>query len=545
MSIAVVNGSIIAVTGNSITITLSGNVTGVQLQGGWREDQPLKIVNTSPYAMTFHTNPAQSLVSGSDSGVTVVAYASLSLVWSGEASRWIADLDASTSASVTVNIKDYNPDITGASLCDTSIARAFAALPASGGSILFPDGIYKYSGITLSGLTDVSIIGVGTASILAPTSGHTAITITNGTRCHVSNLKIDGSINGGAIGLSISGDLDSRFQNLHITGLSGDAIFVQGDATIGNEIHFAHVTCRNNGGYGYHYARTTLTDTGGVYFNDFSALYNTQGLGGINIDASAAVSSVGTFHWFMNTIIDSYTAVNGIQIHNAHHNRFIQSWFANLATPGKAVLLLDGDGYMNDFLQAYIVNTGSGAGTYNIAINGTQHDNQFDQFDFDGNNVTAHVHQGSSGANNFVNFYNIFGGQPLTDTQSALYSRGTVVQQFGPLTVEAPGSGSSSSFGLDDPTNPGKQKWLRNSNGSFQLLNAAFSSTIFRVDDGGFTVIGGPCNLNGGSSLMSGSGAPGSGIGSQGDYYFRTDTPSIANQRIYVKTGSSTWVGIV
>src|SRR6266566_4320556 len=96
--------------------------------------------------------------------------------------------------TVKVNIKDFNPDITGATLCDTAIASALAALPASGGSILFPDGIYKYSGITLSNRTDVSIIGTGTGSILAPTSGNTAITVSGCTRCHVSNLKIDGSI---------------------------------------------------------------------------------------------------------------------------------------------------------------------------------------------------------------------------------------------------------------------------------------------------------------------------------------------------------------
>lgn len=48
-----------------------------------------------------------------------------------------------------------------------------------------------------------------------------------------------------------------------------------------------------------------------------------------------------------------------------------------------------------------------------------------------------------------------------------------------------------------------------------------------------------------------GSGVPVNPAGhapSKGNYYFRTDTPTIANQRIYVCTvgGSSpTWVGIV
>ncbi|HEY1295480.1 MAG TPA: hypothetical protein VGJ60_20570 [Chloroflexota bacterium] len=48
-----------------------------------------------------------------------------------------------------------------------------------------------------------------------------------------------------------------------------------------------------------------------------------------------------------------------------------------------------------------------------------------------------------------------------------------------------------------------------------------------------------------GGSLWSGSGAPATGLGSIGDYYFRTDTPGTANQRIYVKTAAAVWTGIV
>lgn len=46
----------------------------------------------------------------------------------------------------------------------------------------------------------------------------------------------------------------------------------------------------------------------------------------------------------------------------------------------------------------------------------------------------------------------------------------------------------------------------------------------------------------------SGAGAPTSLAGSAGDYYFRTDTPAAALQRIYICTVTGTpgtWVGIV
>ena len=47
----------------------------------------------------------------------------------------------------------------------------------------------------------------------------------------------------------------------------------------------------------------------------------------------------------------------------------------------------------------------------------------------------------------------------------------------------------------------------------------------------------------GNANITSGTGAP-SGSGNKGDIYFRTDTPTTANQRIYIYTGS-TWTGIV
>jgi hypothetical protein len=48
-----------------------------------------------------------------------------------------------------------------------------------------------------------------------------------------------------------------------------------------------------------------------------------------------------------------------------------------------------------------------------------------------------------------------------------------------------------------------------------------------------------------GAKLFSGSGAPATGMGAVGDYYFRSDTPATANQRIYVKTAAAVWTGIV
>lgn len=47
-----------------------------------------------------------------------------------------------------------------------------------------------------------------------------------------------------------------------------------------------------------------------------------------------------------------------------------------------------------------------------------------------------------------------------------------------------------------------------------------------------------------GGNLWGGSGVPAAGLGNNGDYFFRTDTPGVANQRVYVKSAGA-WVGIL
>lgn len=53
-----------------------------------------------------------------------------------------------------------------------------------------------------------------------------------------------------------------------------------------------------------------------------------------------------------------------------------------------------------------------------------------------------------------------------------------------------------------------------------------------------------PMQIAGASAIHAGVGAPGAGVGSDGDYYFRQDTPGTALQRIYVKDAGA-WNGIV
>jgi hypothetical protein len=56
--------------------------------------------------------------------------------------------------------------------------------------------------------------------------------------------------------------------------------------------------------------------------------------------------------------------------------------------------------------------------------------------------------------------------------------------------------------------------------------------------------LGTPAGLSQSGSITQGSGVPSNANGNNGDYYFRTDTPGTANQRIYVKS-AGVWTGIV
>jgi hypothetical protein len=392
-------------------------------------------------------------------------------------------------SALMINVKDTPYNARGNGIVDDTAAFALAISAASSinGTVFVPVGTYKISGIILTNLTDVTIMGAGTGSIIAPISGSTAFTITNCVRCPICDLKIDGSINGGAIGISINGDYDAKHRNLFLTSLSGDAIYIQGDNSIGNEIYFNNVTCRNNGGYAYHYVRTTTDDTGGIYLTNFKANFDTQGLGGINIDGSAAPASVGVFHFGMNIVLDGYSGVPLYQLHNVNNTRIVNGWFEGNNSTGP-IILLDGDGYMNGIDQAVIYNGGSSSGSYGMTINGTQHDNLFNLIEFDGSPI-AFVHCGTTGVNNILGVYNTFGSSPLTDTVAALWGRGSVIQQYGAATFETPGNAGTQCLGLDDTANPGNQVWLRNSGGSFQMVNTAFTSVVFTVDSAGDTLV--------------------------------------------------------
>lgn len=77
--------------------------------------------------------------------------------------------------------------------------------------------------------------------------------------------------------------------------------------------------------------------------------------------------------------------------------------------------------------------------------------------------------------------------------------------------------------------------------GSKLYLGSQLDTFIERSN--GVTRTNGGLRIQLGTTITSGSGAP-TASGTAGDIYIRTDTPTVANQRIYMCAGTTTWNGI-
>lgn len=85
--------------------------------------------------------------------------------------------------------------------------------------------------------------------------------------------------------------------------------------------------------------------------------------------------------------------------------------------------------------------------------------------------------------------------------------------------------------------------------GDYLSAGPGLSGPFSGVDSGGLAMIFdiNAVTLPNPLRVFAGTGAPSGTLtnSNPGDFYLRQDTPGTANQRIYVKTGSTTWTGVV
>lgn len=152
------------------------------------------------------------------------------------------------------------------------------------------------------------------------------------------------------------------------------------------------------------------------------------------------------------------------------------------------------------------------------------------------------------------------------------YSFGTTLM-MGPATIASTSSGVSPVLALSGQTTSSSQADISISrtgaanqtvgqNANIQFGNSTSNTFAILQEYNGAVIVftfasgswgerarilpgpGAGIQIAGASSIYSGTGVISNSVGSNGDYYFRQDTPGTANQRLYVKSAGA-WVGIV
>ena len=414
------------------------------------------------------------------------------------------------------DVRRYGADVTGSADSTTAIQSAVAQAQAGGAvEVVLPSGTFKItSAIVLTGAGNVWITGTW-SSIIKNTGTGNAITAGN-----------------------LSTDYNSDIQLLGFK--------IEGQAGTAHGIHFMRIhNARIDG------VRVYNCDGDGIHLDACYALWVIRAYSNNNTgNGLAAIAITGVGNDFLQIHWSEFLAngAKGIYIDNRLYG-----------PAGQRVELNDIEGNAIGFQM----DIGSASNTEGFVLRGNYFENQ------NGYNVSI----GEDGGTAVINCPNIesnsfnFG----TTTSSAAATRfGASVKELTLLSNDFVNSdlvvNSSVTLGMVSGN-----KSTSSVPGGFDA-NGGTTITQLRLYQAGggaysaISMVGGyiianysqqwpaaiyPGAANSGSGvyqtacgLWAGTGAPSNSYGQTGDYYFRSDTPASANQRVYVKNGG-TWTGIV
>jgi hypothetical protein len=428
----------------------------------------------------------------------------------------------------------------------TTDTSAIQAADSSGSLIRLAPGQWYIKAPALAASSQW-LQGSGPATVLNVVSGQAGLTLSGPSKFWLSDLAF--GIGSGSYGVTVNGASDFHAWNLYLSGpAAAGGITVNGDDP--TEQHWSDIMLRNVGGTAFGYTRTTAADTGGMYLSRVRV---------VSPPASAAhgfaFTSTATGGTAVNGFLDQCVSDNyygdAVYFSNVSNFRVSQQW-AGLnagAASGSAPLHVTGSNCYNLVFSECYLSQALPAGKCALIDGGAHEISIGGHTVFDGDAGAVALGLAGAGGNFRLGAHYRYVGT-LTDTPSALAaSAGTAM----PVTFQTSGGGgSSNTVGIDDVQHAGNQVWVRNSNGALQFLNTGFSATTAQLTQSGqFIASQFQSALTGGGSISQGSGAPSKPNGvnpNAGDIYFRTDTPSTANQRIYICTtggASPAWSGIV
>jgi hypothetical protein len=552
--------------GNFSVALPSDSTTGDSTTIGYRVTARLKYQQNAGVT-EFYAKQISSTVNLADLTSTAVVPVGGTGITLADANTRYARKDATP-----VNVKDYGATGDGVTNDSTAIQSALNALPATGGTVYFPAGTYIINTGLTSSLNSITLAGAGNRGQDTTVAfGATRLHYTGSGDAFVFNSAATGTLFGGpvirdlhlsgtaagACGIRIKRSNNWILENVSVSNFTAGVAFVS-DGTgnvnqYGTLDNFQAARCLNGmdlilnnglrliGGYvqGVHPAATGsygIRVSGG---GDTLRLFGTDVQAfDILVDLQSTVGAGAELHGFRGEdwttagvkIACTNAAMFGGSLNNTlASNVGIGVWCTSTAS--KPIIMTTNLAALTTAVQddsgtATVLNSG------NLTIAGAQ------QLQFGAEIVKRngtggvllegvngpHMAQADSttGSARVMNFRK--SGAGAQDPTITLQSN----------TTDGPTIGTTSSFAK-------------------MIVDHAYASatgiSLRLVGTEHAAVVPNGVQVNQASTLKSGSGAPAL-AGALGDFYFRTGTPTTANQRIYICTtagaaGVAVWTGIV
>ncbi len=382
----------------------------------------------------------------------------------------------------------------------TTINTAITALGSQGGTVLLSPGTFNISGSASIPDLPITLLGSGWPTNLVMGSGMTtAALVVNGptpsgswgsVKQRVENLRIDGSAvasAAGAHGLEVAGAvLNGVYRELWITNCKGHSIYMHsasgGERPAYNLVDHCNVQNGSRDGI-------RLGD-------DFPA--------GTYAEHNDIRNTVVTFHSTASTF-GIYATGNNNRITDCQFD-FLQ---IGVEVAGGAQNTIKGCTFDRMISNCIVL---SGQGNHSVTDN------------FFSDHITSGGALVNPGTNRGVSQINGCSGNTFMGNHFLLTSPAPWAQSFG----EDSGCGSTSNYG--------PSSYIGNHVGNLSATQFSGTPPVWLGNVGQSM----PSGL---ANLYTGSGAPSSGNGANGDFYFRQDTPGTANQRLYIKAAGS-WTAL-
>jgi len=349
------------------------------------------------------------------------------------------------------------------------------------------------------------------------------------------------ALGAGSLGIQDNGAGNAIYNKLFFGGsTAAGGIKINGDDS--DEKHFSDIIMQTVGGVAFGYYRTTTTDAGGLYLDRVRVIAPPAVVGTHAFLFTASGGVVSAPLQMDNCVADNYydDAVKLVSMESVHVNQLwatINSAASNSVAPihitGGNDIHFGGNGYA-------LNNTPSGpavlvdGGTTNWSLGGG--------FTFNGNGVALAM-SAAGGGFWLGDYVNLCAGA-LSDTPTAVTNLSPISQPRTFWTNGNDGQSGCNAYVDTESGGPYPVVYERNNQGTLQWVNSTFSGVLAALTQTGLLLVS-ALQYAGAGTHWSGSGAPAAGLGAVGDYYFRVDTPGVALQRIYVKTGAAIWAGIV